>query len=90
MLETGATFTLTIDDIEGDEKKVSISYEGLVEDIDRGNTILIDDGLIGLEGCEQEGERHRVRGDQRRRAGREKGSQCPERGGPSSCDHREG
>ena len=48
MLETGATFTLTIDDIEGDEKKVSISYEGLVEDIDRGNTILIEDGLIGL------------------------------------------
>ena len=42
MLETGATFTLTVDDIEGDDKKVSISYEGLVEDIDRGNTILID------------------------------------------------
>ena len=49
MLETGATFTLTVDDIEGDDKKVSISYEGLVEDIDRGNTILIDDGLIGLK-----------------------------------------
>ena len=49
MLEIGATFTLTVDDIEGDDKKVSISYEGLVEDIDRGNTILIDDGLIGLK-----------------------------------------
>ena len=48
MLETGATFTLTIDDIEGDEKKVSISYEGLVEDIDRGNTILIDLSLIHI------------------------------------------
>ena len=49
MLETGTTFTLTVDDIEGDDKKVSISYEGLVQDIDRGNTILIDDGLIGLK-----------------------------------------
>lgn len=49
MLETGATFILTVDDIEGDDKKVSISYEGLVQDIDRGNTILIDDGLIGLK-----------------------------------------
>ena len=49
MLEAGATFTLTVDDIEGDDKKVSISYEGLVQDIDRGNTILIDDGLIGLK-----------------------------------------
>ena len=49
MLEPGATITLTVDDIEGDDKKVSISYEGLVEDIDRGNTILIDDGLIGLK-----------------------------------------
>ncbi len=49
MLETGKQFTLTVDEIVGDVNKVSISYEGLVHDIDLGKTILIDDGLIGLK-----------------------------------------
>ena len=48
-LKTGEAFTLTIDEIEGDEGKVSISYAGLVEDVEIGKTILIDDGLIGLK-----------------------------------------
>ncbi|HJA11886.1 MAG TPA: pyruvate kinase [Candidatus Mediterraneibacter merdipullorum] len=48
MLENGAPFTLTTEDVEGDASKVSITYEGLPEDVDRGSTILIDDGLIGL------------------------------------------
>ena len=48
-LETGSTFTLTIDEIEGSNKKVSITYRGPVEDVDKGKIILIDDGLIGLE-----------------------------------------
>ena len=47
-LETGKTFTLTTEDIVGDENKVSITYKGLVQDIYKGCTILIDDGLIGL------------------------------------------
>ena len=49
MLNTGDTFTLTVEEIVGDNKKVSISYPGLVEDVDTGSTILIDDGLIGLK-----------------------------------------
>lgn len=48
-LKTGDSFTLTTEDVEGDEKKVSITYAGLVEDVDKGKKILIDDGLIGLE-----------------------------------------
>ena len=48
MLETGRKFTLTSEDITGDETKVSISYSGLVDDVSVGSTILIDDGLIGL------------------------------------------
>lgn len=48
MLNTGDTFTLTTEQVVGDEKKVSITYAGLVEDVDAGTTILIDDGLIGL------------------------------------------
>lgn len=49
ILENGASFTLTTEEIVGDEKKVSITYAGLPEDVDRGSTILIDDGLIGLQ-----------------------------------------
>ena len=49
MLENGEFFTLTTDEIEGDDKRVSITYKGLPEDVDRGSTILIDDGLIGLK-----------------------------------------
>ena len=48
-LEDGDTFILTIDQIEGDQKKVSISYKGLVDDVVTGGKILIDDGLIELE-----------------------------------------
>lgn len=55
MLETGQTFILTTEQIEGDEKRVSISYEGLTEDVDAGKTILIDDGLIGLKVVSKKG-----------------------------------
>lgn len=48
-LETGALFTLTTREIEGDAQKVSITYDGLVDDVQVGSMILIDDGLIGLE-----------------------------------------
>lgn len=47
-LENGAVFVLTTREIEGDETGVSITYDGLPDDVDRGSTILIDDGLIGL------------------------------------------
>ena len=49
ILETGGTFTLSTKEIEGDQTKVSITYAGLIDDVQIGSTILIDDGLIGLE-----------------------------------------
>ena len=49
MLNKGDVFTLTTEEIEGDEKRVSISYQGLTEDVKIGATILIDDGLIELK-----------------------------------------
>ena len=49
MLVAGAQFTLTVDDIVGDQNKVSITYAGLVEDVEAGKVILIDDGLIELK-----------------------------------------
>lgn len=55
MLETGSTLTLTAEDIEGDAQRVSITYSGLADDVDRGKRILIDDGLIELEVVKKEG-----------------------------------
>lgn len=49
MLKAGEQFTLTTEEIEGDESKVSITYEGLVQDVDAGRVILIDDGLVELK-----------------------------------------
>ena len=49
ILKEGQTFVLTTDDIIGNEEKVSITYDGLAEDVEIGKTILIDDGLIELE-----------------------------------------
>lgn len=48
-LQEGQIFTLTTEEIEGDSSRVSISYDGLAEDVDIGKRILIDDGLIELE-----------------------------------------
>ena len=54
-LEAGETFTLTTDEIVGDNKIVSITYKGLVEDVKAGSTILIDDGLIELKVKDKKG-----------------------------------
>lgn len=48
ILKEGEKFTLTTEEIEGDETRVGISYKGLVNDINRGDRILIADGLIEL------------------------------------------
>lgn len=48
-LQEGSTFVLTMEDIVGDDTKVSLSYKGLAEDVQQGTVILIDDGLIGLK-----------------------------------------
>ena len=48
-LTTGDEFTLTTREVEGDRSIVSITYQGLPEDVTVGTRILIDDGLLGLE-----------------------------------------
>lgn len=54
-LTEGQKFTLTADEIQGDEERVSITYKELYKDVKPGDSILIDDGLIGLEVEEIEG-----------------------------------
>ena len=48
-LQNGQLFTLTTDEVEGDEERVSITYTELPQDIAVGSSILIDDGLIGMQ-----------------------------------------
>ena len=48
MLKKGQEFTLTTQDVPGDEHRVSITYEQLVQDVKAGDSILIDDGLVEL------------------------------------------
>lgn len=48
-LQNGQLFTLTTDEVEGDEARVSITYKELPQDIAVGSSILIDDGLIGMQ-----------------------------------------
>lgn len=47
-LKSGSKLTLTIDDVLGDENKISVSYAGLPNDVNIGDTILLNDGLINL------------------------------------------
>ena len=48
-LKKGQSFILTTEDILGSERKVSITYQDLVKDVEPGDAILIDDGLIELK-----------------------------------------
>ena len=54
-LVEGDTYTLTNEDIVGDNTTGHITYERLHEDVAAGNRILIDDGLIELEVTEVDG-----------------------------------
>ncbi|HEU4963035.1 MAG TPA: pyruvate kinase, partial [Bacilli bacterium] len=48
-LKNDGKIILTTEQIElGDADRISISYEGLPEDVQPGSRLLIDDGLIGL------------------------------------------
>ena len=48
-LKPGDVFTLTTRDVEGTQDIVSVSYEGLPDDVEVGSYIYIDDGLVQLE-----------------------------------------
>ena len=48
-VQDGAQFIFTTDDIEGDETKVSVSFEGLIRDLSVGDRILVNNGLVVFE-----------------------------------------
>ncbi|WAA10168.1 pyruvate kinase [Fervidibacillus albus] len=48
-LKEGKTVIISMDEVLGTEEKFSVTYEGLIGDVQVGSKILLDDGLIGLE-----------------------------------------
>ena len=48
ILKNNQPFTLTIDDVLGDENQVAVTYPNLVQDIHLGCKVLIDDGKIEM------------------------------------------
>ncbi|WP_333771090.1 pyruvate kinase [Streptomyces sp. IBSBF 2435] len=57
LLERGDEFTITADDIEGDQQICGTTYKGLPADVARGERILVDDGRVTLEVTDVEGPR---------------------------------
>ncbi|MDH7578102.1 MAG: pyruvate kinase [Bacillota bacterium] len=55
ILHEGARVTLTTEEVEGDENRISVTYKGLPRSVKPGDTILLDDGMIGLKVLEAEG-----------------------------------
>lgn len=47
-LDAGDTFTFTTEPVTGSSERVSVSYPGLAKDLEPGDTVLVNDGLIAL------------------------------------------
>jgi pyruvate kinase len=47
-LKEGQDFVFTIDEVVGDGKRVSTTYKALPKDVQKGDTILVDDGKIKM------------------------------------------
>jgi pyruvate kinase len=55
VLEAGTEFTLTTEEIVGNAQRACITYENLPDDVQPGNLLLLDDGLLQLEVLEVQG-----------------------------------
>ncbi|MBS4215386.1 MULTISPECIES: pyruvate kinase [Neobacillus] len=48
-LKSGEEIIVSMTEVEGTTEKFSVTYQGLIDDVQAGSKILLDDGLIGLE-----------------------------------------
>lgn len=48
-IPTGADFTFTTDEVEGDETRVSVSYKNLNKDLNPGDVVTVNNGLVQFE-----------------------------------------
>lgn len=51
-LKSGDRFTITTEDVEGDNRRVATTYDNLHNELKHGDRILLDDGLIELKVAE--------------------------------------
>ncbi len=49
MLKDGDLFSLTTEDVQGDETRVAVTYANLTEELAPGDTVLINNGLVILK-----------------------------------------
>lgn len=54
LIKKNSRLLLTTKDIEGDDKHLSVSYPNIIKDVELGELILIDDGLIRLKVIDKE------------------------------------
>ena len=54
-LNDGDTFAFTTDDVVGNQEKVSVSYKNLIENLEVGDRILVNNGLVIFEVTEISG-----------------------------------
>ena len=48
-LKDGDTFTFTVDEVEGNEERVSVNYKNLISELNVGDKILVNNGLLVFE-----------------------------------------
>ena len=48
-IREGQEFTFTVDDVMGDETKVSVNYKGLNKDLKPGNIVTVNNGLVKFQ-----------------------------------------
>ncbi len=48
-LNEGDKFAFTVDEVEGNEQRVSVNYKGLIDDLSIGDKILLNNGLLSFE-----------------------------------------
>ena len=51
-LAMGDTFTITIEDVDGDQHRVGTTFKGLPGDVNVGDLLLVDDGKVKLRAVE--------------------------------------
>ncbi len=54
-IQDGQVFTFTVDEIEGDETKVSVNYKQLNQDLKPGNIVTVNNGMVKFEVQEIQG-----------------------------------
>ncbi|MCM3741155.1 pyruvate kinase [Oceanobacillus luteolus] len=59
-IEMNSTVFISMDEVEGDAERFSVTYPGLIHDVAVGSKILLDDGLIELEVVEIHKEKNEI------------------------------